>query len=132
MAHVEDRWEKVVGGRRIATERSGKGKRWRARYSDASGRERSQTFARKGDAEKFLVSVSADVMRGSYIDPQRSKLILKTYAARWLAAQTLAPSSRRTYEIYLRRRINPALGDRGLGSLTPLDIKLLLKLSQIG
>lgn len=127
MAHVEDRWEKIVAGERLQAARYGKGKRWRARYLDADGRERSQTFARKGDAEKFLVAVSADVLRGSYVDPQRSKLAFETYAERWLAAQTLAPSSRRTYEIYLRRRINPAIGQRGLGSLTPTDIRLFLK-----
>ena len=127
MAHVEDRWEKIVTGERVQTARYGKGKRWRARYFDADARERSQTFARKSDAEKFLVTVCADVLRGSYIDPQRSKLAFESYAQRWLAAQTLAPSSRRTYEIYLRRRINPAIGKRGLGSLTPTDIRLLLK-----
>jgi integrase len=127
MAHVEDRWEKVVAGARVRTERYGKGKRWRARYTDADGRDRSQAFARKGDAEKFLATVTADVLRGSYVDPQRSKLALQDYAARWLAAQTLAPSSRRTYEIYLRTRINPAMGGRPLGSLTPTDVRLFLK-----
>jgi hypothetical protein len=66
MAHVEDRWEKFVGGERIRADRYGKGKRWRARYTDADGRDRSQAFARKGDAEKFLATVTADVLRGSY------------------------------------------------------------------
>jgi hypothetical protein len=28
--------------------------RWRARYWDPEGRQRSQTFDRKGDAERFL------------------------------------------------------------------------------
>jgi integrase len=127
MAHVEDRWEKVIEGGRIRTDRYGKGKRWRARYADADGRDRSQSFSRKGDAEKFLATVTADVLRGSYVDPQRSKLPFQDYAQRWLAAQTLAPSSRRTYEIYLRTRINPELGHRALGSLTPTDVRLLLR-----
>ena len=34
MAHIEDRWEKVVEGRRERTPRYGKGQRWRARYRD--------------------------------------------------------------------------------------------------
>lgn len=127
MAHVEDRWEKVVDGVRVRTDRYGRGKRWRARYTDADGRDRSHPFVRKGDAEKFLSTVTADVLRGSYVDPQRSRLALQDYADRWLAAQTLAPSSRRTYEIYLRTRINPALGSRALGSLTPTDVRLLLR-----
>lgn len=127
MAHVEDRWEKVVSGQRVRTSRYGAGKRWRARYVDGDGRERSQTFVRKGDAERFLVAVEADLLRGTYVDPQRAKLTVGAYADRWLAAQPLRPSSRRTYEIYLRTRIVPALGQRALGSITPTDVRGLVR-----
>ena len=127
MAHVEDRWEKIVDGQRMRTARYGAGNRWRARYVDADGRERSRTFARKGDAERFLVATEADLLRGSYVDPQRAKLTLAAYAERWLAAQPLRPSSRRTYEIYLRTRILAALGARGLGSITPTDVRGLVR-----
>jgi len=130
MAHVEDRWEKVAAGVRVRTSRYGAGKRWRARYVDADGRARSQTFGRKGDAERFLVAIEADLLRGTYVDPQRAKLTLTAYAERWLAAQPLRPSSRRTYDIYLRTRIQPALGTRALGSITPTDIRGLLKALQ--
>jgi integrase len=130
VAYVEDRWEKVVGGQRIRTDRYGAGNRWRARYVDADGRERSRTFARKGDAERFLVATEADLLRGSYVDPQRAKLTLAAYAERWLAAQPLRPSSRRTYEIYLRTRIVPALGARGLGSITATDVRGLIRTLQ--
>jgi integrase len=130
MGHVEDRWEKAVAGQRVPTARQGKGKRWRARYVDADGRERSQTFTRKGDAERFLIATEADLLRGSYVDPQRAKLTLAAYAERWLAAQPLRPASRRTYEVYLRTRILPALGARGLGSITPTDVRALLRSAQ--
>lgn len=130
MAHVEDRWEKVVSGQRVRTSRYGAGKRWRARYVDGDGRERSQTFVRKGDAERFLVAVEADLLRGTYVDPQRAKLTVGAYAGRWLVAQPLRPSSRRTYEIYLRTRIVPALGQRALGSITPTDVRGLVRALQ--
>jgi hypothetical protein len=35
----EDRWEKVVQGARVRTDRYGKGERWRARYFDPDGQE---------------------------------------------------------------------------------------------
>ena len=127
MAHVEDRWEKQVAGGRVRTARFGKGGRWRARYTDVEGRERSRTFARKGDAEKFLATVTVDVLRGTYVDPQLMRLPLREYTQRWLEAQSLAPSSRRTYETYLRTRILPALGDRALGSITPTDARAFVK-----
>jgi hypothetical protein len=39
--------------------------RWRARYRDPSGRERSKSFARKVDAERFLVAVEDAKLRGA-------------------------------------------------------------------
>lgn len=41
---------------------------YRARWT-VDGRERSKTFTRKSDAEKFLTSVQADMLRGQYVDP---------------------------------------------------------------
>ena len=46
MSHIEDRWSRPG--------RHGAGSRWRARYEDLDGRERSRSFPRKGDAERFL------------------------------------------------------------------------------
>lgn len=67
MAHVEDRWEKVVDEQRVRTGRYGSGMRWRARYVDPAGRERSRTFARRPDTDRFLATITADVLRGSYV-----------------------------------------------------------------
>jgi len=52
---VEDLWQKTVYDedgkpRKVASARDGKGKRWRARYVDDEGRERTQAFDRKTDA----------------------------------------------------------------------------------
>lgn len=41
MAHIQDRWERNVGGERVRTARYGKGKRWQARYRDPGGHERT-------------------------------------------------------------------------------------------
>jgi hypothetical protein len=47
----------------------GKGFRWRARYLDPDGRERSRSFAAKVMAEKFLTEVEHSKIAGSYRDP---------------------------------------------------------------
>ena len=39
--------------------------RWRARYRDLAGRERSKTFDRRIDAERWLAGVEADLLRGA-------------------------------------------------------------------
>ena len=69
MAHVQDLWERTVDGRRVRTVRHGKGSRWQARYHDPDGRERTRLFDRKQDAERFLATITADVIRGAYVDP---------------------------------------------------------------
>jgi hypothetical protein len=72
MAHIEDRWYRVQDGNRVPTPLCGRGLRYRVRYTDPDGRERSKSFPDrdKRAAEAFLVTVEADKLRGSYIDPQ--------------------------------------------------------------
>jgi hypothetical protein len=69
VSHIADLWERTFDGRRIRTERYGKGRRWLARYDDPDGRARSKTFARKLDAERFLATVETDKLCGTYLDP---------------------------------------------------------------
>jgi hypothetical protein len=57
--------------------------RWRARYRDPSGRERSKSFARKVDAERFLVSVEDAKLRGAYVDPAAGRVPFAEWAERW-------------------------------------------------
>lgn len=108
----------------IARRRDGK---WRARYRDEAGKEHARHFDRKVDAQRWLDVVTASVVRGDYIDPARAKVTLRAYADRWLEAQPIRPTSRRTYEIHLRRRVLPLLGDKPLGGITPTDIRGLVK-----
>ena len=75
MSHIEDRWRDPA--------RRGKGRRWRVRYLDPDGRERSKSFARKVDAENFRAQVDADLLRGTYLDPDAGKMTLRAYAGQW-------------------------------------------------
>ncbi len=51
MAHIEDRWAR--------TDRKGTGLRWRVRYLDPSGAERSKSFRVKTDATQFMNATAA-------------------------------------------------------------------------
>ena len=88
VSFVEDRWH-VTGadGKQARTARFGTGRRWRCRYFDPDGRERSKSFERKADAERFEIQVSAAVLLGTYMDPDVGRVTLRKYAAEWLAAQ---------------------------------------------
>jgi integrase len=111
----------------VRRERFGRGLRWRARYRDAEGRQRSRSFARKPDAVRFLTLVQADLLRGSYIDPGRSRTPLSAYARVWLESLSVRPMTRRTYDSHLRIWILPALGGRSLASITPTDVRALVR-----
>lgn len=60
--------------------RPGRAKPYEARWRDPDGRERSRSFDRKLDAQRFLATVEADKLRGSYIDPNAGKVTLQAFA----------------------------------------------------
>jgi integrase len=125
MAHIEDRWYRTQDGRRMPTPLCGRGLRYRVRYTDPDGRERSKSFPDRDRraAEAFLVTVEADKLRGSYIDPQAGRITLRRYATDWLAAQTFDESTREATESRLRVHVYPHLGDRRLGAIRPSHVQ---------
>ena len=126
MAHIEDRWyRRAKDGRRVPTALHGRGLRYRVRYIDPNGRERAKSFPHrdKGAAEAFLVTVEADKLRGSYLDPDAGRIPFRRYAVAWLAAQTFDESTREATETRLRVHIYPSLGSRALGSIRPSHIQ---------
>jgi integrase len=123
VAHIEDRWEKVVSGQRVRTDRFGKGDRWRARYFDPTGQERARTFARKADAERFLAGVESDKSRGLYVDPAAGRITVKEYATAWQASQVHRPTTVAAFESHLRIHILPSLGHRPMGAVTRSEVQ---------
>jgi hypothetical protein len=98
--------------------------RWRARYRDPSGRERSRSFTRKVDAERFLVGIEDAKLRGAYVDPAAGKIGLGEWAERWYATTAhLKPSTRRDYRMLLDHQVLPAFGDWTLASIDTLAVK---------
>src|SRR5687768_17825769 len=72
--------------------------RWYARYRTPDGQQRTRTFARKVDADHFLVEIEASKQRGSFVDPRRASPPVGDWADDWLAAQAdLSPTTRNRY-----------------------------------
>ena len=97
---------------------------WVARYVAPDGRERSRSFARKIDAERFLTSTEAGKIRGEWTDPALARMHLDEWAGRWLASvrPTLKPKTAECYASLLRSRILPELGSISLGAVRPSDV----------
>ncbi len=101
LAHIEDRWEKVVDNQRVRTPRYGNGSRWRARYLDPCGQERSQCFARRVDAERFLASVETTKLQGTYVDPDAGRITLSQFFDDWARRQLWESNTERAMRLAL-------------------------------
>src|SRR6266571_3286779 len=103
MASVQDRWyaeQKDADGQivRTPTARNGTGKRWRVRYRTPEGTERNKSFARKADADRFVINTESSKMAGTFVDPTRAKLTFGEMAEKWTASKVgLKPSTRARY-----------------------------------
>ncbi|MEX1133935.1 MAG: site-specific integrase [Acidimicrobiia bacterium] len=117
MAHIRDR------GREHE-------RRWQARHRDPEGRERSKTFTRKVDAQRWLDQVTADLVTGRYVDPKAGRVTLGAFAGQWLEAQTFDASTRETMESRVRTHLLPTIGDVELRHLKPSTVQAWVRSRQ--
>src|SRR5947209_16798554 len=70
--------------------------RWEARYRDPVGRQRSQTFDRKADAQTYLAAAATDARRGEWLDPALARVIFDDFVSKVFVPTLngLEPSSR--------------------------------------
>ena len=68
--------------------------RWQVRYRDPDSRERSRTFTRRVDADRFAATVTADVVRGDYILSDRSYVSQKELSVSVLGSHPATTSPR--------------------------------------
>lgn len=98
--------------------------RWIARYRGPDRVERSRTFGRRLDAERFLHGQESAKLRGEWIDPDLARIVLREWVDRWRGTMVhLKPKTRAGYESLLRTLIFPALGDVPLGGIDTLRIR---------
>lgn len=98
--------------------------RWYARYRDPTGQQRTKTFDRKVDAERYLTATESSKMMGSYVDPAMARLTVGALSEQWLAGQQhLKPSTRERYAGILRSRITPRWGTTKLADVTHGDVQ---------
>jgi integrase len=83
-AGVEDRWRCADGS---PTARSGKGRRWLARYVDDQGQENTRSFERKVDAQAWLNEIMASQTTGTYVAPKAGRITVRDLHAKWLGTQ---------------------------------------------
>jgi integrase len=98
--------------------------RWRARYRGPDGRERSRTFERRADAEKFLTTTEADKLRGSWVEPSRAQTRFGDFVEEILPTIAhLRPGTRLNFEGRLRNHVLPFFADLSLAAIRPNHVR---------
>ena len=111
MAHIEKR---LRGGKVT----------YRARYRDPAGRERSKSFDRKVDAERWLADVQHAKSRGAWTDPSLGRVRFADWLTAWWATtMNLRPTTRARDEMALRLYAVPRFGDMPLAAISQLEVR---------
>ena len=98
--------------------------RWYVRYRDPGGEQRTKTFDRRVDAERYLTTIESSKLSGSYIDPARSRVTVGEWADRWLAGQAhLKPTTRERYAGIVRKHIHLRWATTTLADVTHAEVQ---------
>lgn len=108
--------------------------RWQAAYRGPDHKERTRTFDRKVDAEKWLAANVTDIARGAWVDPVAGRVTFSEYAKGWKATKAdVAERTRINIEGRLDNHVVPYFGDMPVASIRPTDVrKFVAKLTGAG
>lgn len=112
-ASVEDLWFKSVRGsdgepKKVKAKLHGIRRRWRARYVDNDGRERTRRFVVKRDAQAWLDTKTTEFGTGTYVDPDRSSVPFGIVAEQWFDSKKgRAPKTVAGYRSLLDTQVLP-------------------------
>jgi integrase-like protein len=97
---------------------------YRARYRDPAGRERSKSFRRKADAERWLAEIEHTKTRGMWTDPRLGRIRFADWLAAWWSTTTnLRPTTQARDETLLRLHALPRFGKMPLVAITQLEVR---------
>ncbi len=94
-----------------------------ARWRDETGQQRSKTFFKKGEADRWAAGMVTALARGQYVDPRAGRVPVAEYAERWRRVQDHRDTTAVLYERVLRLHVYPVLGARPLSSVRHTDAR---------
>lgn len=96
MAYIEDRW--ISARTKEQTALYGKGLRWRAVWTDDTGKQTKKSFSTNAAAKAYLSHVTVALDSGRYVAPNRRDTTLAEY---WPRLDTIkAATSTKNYQAY--------------------------------
>lgn len=96
---------------------------WQSRWRDPSGRQRAKNFDRKIDAERYLLAMETDKLRGRYTDPRLAKTELAEWMSEYQATRVnLGRQTQARDEATIRNHVLPRFGTWMIGSVQRIHI----------
>lgn len=100
---------------------------YRVRYRDPLGKQRSRSFTRRADADRFARETEVEKDRGAWLDPRSADIPLATWAETFLnLCRRLSPTTQETYRRDLEQYVLPRFGSYRLGRVPAEEIELWL------
>ncbi|MCE6994472.1 site-specific integrase [Saccharothrix sp. S26] len=126
MGHIQDRWWKEERDpvtqqvTRVKTSSYGKGLRYKVRYLDPQGVEKSKSFPdrQKKRAEDFLLEVESDKREGKYVDPKAGEIKFSKYVETWFGGQSQDAATQENLRSQVDKRLVPFFGGMAMKSIT--------------
>jgi len=109
--------------------------RWKVRYWMPDGlAQRSKTFDRKVDAERFAAHVEHEKTRGEWIDPQRGQVTLAEWTGEWWpTVVSLSPSPSTRLRGIIDNHVLPRFGPVQLAEITQPSVAVwVVHLTELG
>lgn len=96
---------------------------WQARWRDPMEVDRAKNFPRRVDAERYLINIESDRLRGRYSDPRLARTRLADWIGEWQATRTnLSLQTRIRDEASIRNHVLPRFGSVPIGRLQPVHV----------
>jgi len=100
--------------------------RWQVRYKGPDGLDRPapETFARKRDAQSWLVRKEAEIMSGDWMDPDAGQVLFRQFATAWVKERpNLRPKTVDLYGYLLRQHLLPTFGRRPVNAIREPNVR---------
>ncbi|MGH3871794.1 MAG: tyrosine-type recombinase/integrase [Pseudonocardiaceae bacterium] len=131
MGHIQDRWYKTVNNPangkaiRVKTDLCGTGLRYKVRYLDPDGNEKSKMYPDKCNkqAEDFLLEVESSKREGKYVDPQAGRIKFRQQAENWIKGRSSDSATRKALQSRLDSQIYPHFGDLPVNSIKAATVR---------
>jgi integrase len=133
MAHVQRKCSNrscrraVEPGARVCSTCGSREAVWIARYVAPDHRERSRSFERKTDAERWLTTQESGKLTGGWVDPALGRMTFAEWVERWKPSTVNLRATTRALNLGIaRNHLLPRFGRFRLAEIRPADVRAMV------